>query len=196
MLKDLGQADVAKLAPIPALDEVELLYISENPMFANAHRPTGTFGPLPMRTNSDKLLYGCGTAYIAGLTGGGAYGALRGLQTAQVKAFKVRVNSVLNQSTRYGPWAANSLGVLSMSWALLDSGFELVRGTSDYYNHIGAAFTSGFIFKCTAGLRPAVLTGSILASVVSAYGMWDRGVGQTVSATVSSLLSRGEKQAV
>lgn len=60
-----------------------------------------------------------------------------------------------------------------MGWALIDSSLGLVRDKSDYYNHISAAFLSGFIFKSTAGLRPAFLTGSILASVVSAYGLYD-----------------------
>jgi import inner membrane translocase subunit TIM23 len=36
-----------------------------------------------------------------------------------------------------------------MGWAILDNGLESVRGTSDYYNHISAAFLSGFLFKST-----------------------------------------------
>ncbi|KAI9100539.1 hypothetical protein DFS34DRAFT_614914 [Phlyctochytrium arcticum] len=169
-----------KIAPSPQ-DEVELLYLSDNPLgLPTTAPPTGTFGPLPMRTNYDKLLYGTGTAYLAGLVFGGGYGALRGLRTAQVPTMKVRINNLLNQSTRYGPWAANSLSVLTMGWALLDNTLELARGTSDYYNHIGAAFTSGLIFKCTAGLRPAVLTGSICASVVGGYGVWETITGGAV----------------
>ncbi|KAI9017503.1 hypothetical protein BC832DRAFT_527197 [Gaertneriomyces semiglobifer] len=167
-----------KLAPIADDEDVEFLYISDSPLglpTSDASRPKGTFGPLPMRTNYDKLLYGVGTAYVAGLTFGGGYGALRGLRTAQVPTFKVRMNNLMNQSTRYGPWAANSMGIMTMGWALLDSAFEALRGgESDYYNHLGAAFTSGFIFKCTAGLRPAILTGSILASVVGTYGVVDQ----------------------
>ncbi|KND03196.1 protein transporter TIM23 [Spizellomyces punctatus DAOM BR117] len=180
MLADLGSAGPdlnnvkQKLAPVPQ-DDVELLYLADNPFgLPPTERQTGTFGPLPMRTNYDKLLYGVGTAYLGGLSGGGVYGALRGLRTAQVPTFKVRMNSVLNQTTRYGPWAANSMGILTMGWALLDNAFEMIRGESDYINHISAAFTSGFIFKSTAGLRPAFLTGSILASVVGSYGLWDK----------------------
>jgi hypothetical protein len=61
-----------------------------------------------------------------------------------------------------------------MGWALIDSSLGLVRNTSDYYNHVSAAFLSGVIFKSTAGLKPAFLTGSILASVVSVYGLYDK----------------------
>ncbi|KAJ3169664.1 mitochondrial import inner membrane translocase, subunit timm23 [Geranomyces variabilis] len=165
-----------KLAPaLPSHDDVELLYLSDNPFgLPGQAPPTGTFGPLPMRTKSDKLLYGVGTAYLGGLVFGGGYGALRGLRTAQVPNMKVRMNNILNQTTRYGPWAANSMGVLTLGWAMLDSGLEVARGESDYYNHIGAAFASGMIFKCTAGLRPAVLMGTMFAGVIGAYGIWDR----------------------
>ncbi|KAJ3151170.1 Mitochondrial import inner membrane translocase subunit tim23 [Geranomyces michiganensis] len=164
-----------KLAPVLPQDEVELLYLSDNPFgLPGQEPPTGTFGPLPMRTKFDKLLYGVGTAYLGGLVLGGGYGALRGLRTAQVPNMKVRMNNMLNQTTRYGPWAANSMGILTMGWAILDNAFESARGESDYYNHIGAAFISGLIFKSTAGLRAAVLMGSMFSGVIGAYGIWDR----------------------
>lgn len=152
-------------------DQIELLFIDEHPFIKQKERPQGSFGILPMRTGTDKLLYGTGVAYMSGLAYGGIYGTVRGLQTAQLPTFKVRMNSILNQTTRYGPWAANSLGVMTMTWALLDNTCELLRdGTKDYWNHVGSAFASGFLFKCTAGLRPALITGSLLGSAVSAYG--------------------------
>ncbi|KAJ3023574.1 Mitochondrial import inner membrane translocase subunit tim23 [Thoreauomyces humboldtii] len=177
MFADLQSVESVKqkVAPMPQ-DEVELLYLADNPFgMPGTAPPTGTFGPLPMRTNYDKLLYGVGTAYLGGLTFGGGYGALRGFRTAQVPNMKVRMNNVLNQTTRYGPWAANSMGILTMGWALLDSAFEAIRGgQSDYFNHVGAAFTSGLLFKSTAGLRPAVMTGAILSGVVGAYGVYEK----------------------
>ncbi|KAJ3038733.1 Mitochondrial import inner membrane translocase subunit tim23 [Rhizophlyctis rosea] len=191
LLADLNSADTQKLNP-QQFDDVELLYIIDNPLgLQNQHRPTGTFGPLPMRTGFDKLLYGCGTAYLGGLITGGAYGFIRGLQTAQVPAFKVRMNSVLNQMTRYGPRSANTMGILSMSWATLDNGLEWYRGKADYGNHVGAAFLSGLIFKSTAGLRPAVFTGVLLSSVVGAYGLWEK-----VSAEGIQLPSFNKKEPV
>jgi hypothetical protein len=59
--------EVAALAAFPKDDEIEYLYLNENPFAVQpAERPTGTFGPLPMRTGYDKLLYGCGAAYLGG----------------------------------------------------------------------------------------------------------------------------------
>jgi hypothetical protein len=59
--------EVTALAAFPKDDEIEYLYLNENPFATQpAERPTGTFGPLPMRTGYDKLLYGCGAAYLGG----------------------------------------------------------------------------------------------------------------------------------
>ncbi|KAJ3106420.1 Mitochondrial import inner membrane translocase subunit tim23 [Phlyctochytrium planicorne] len=162
----------SKLHPTVPDDGIEYIFIDENPLAPKKkERPAGHFGPLPMRTVYDKLNYGTGVAYVFGLSVGGMYGAIRGLQIAPGNSYKIRVNSLLNTATRYGPWAANSLGILTMGWALTDNLMQSVRGVSDYYNHISAAFLTGLIFKSTAGIRPALLAGSIMASVVSLYGL-------------------------
>jgi hypothetical protein len=94
--------------------DIEYVYLDENPfMSKNEPRPMGNFGPFPMRTNYDKLLYGSGIAYISGLSYGGIYGTYRGLQTATVPKLNVKINMILNQMTRYGPWAANSMAMMS-----------------------------------------------------------------------------------
>ncbi|KAJ3120689.1 Mitochondrial import inner membrane translocase subunit tim23 [Nowakowskiella sp. JEL0407] len=150
---------------------VEYLTIEENP-FMPEIKLAGSFGPFPMRNDSDKCLYGTGMGYLLGISTGGLYGIIRGLRSSQGKLFRLRLNSVLNSTTRYGPRAANGMGVLTLSWALLDSGLSRLRdGKSDYYNHISAAFLSGFLYRSTAGIRPALFAGWIMASVVSAYGI-------------------------
>lgn len=121
-------------------EEIEFVFIQENPMqrILDKDRPRGSFlGIFPMRTGYDKIWYGTGIAYFSGnylelflinyisfsllgLAYGGIYGTYRGLVTAPNALFKVRMNSIINQTTRYGPWAANSLGVLALSWAIVD----------------------------------------------------------------------------
>ncbi|RKP02714.1 hypothetical protein CXG81DRAFT_17682 [Caulochytrium protostelioides] len=162
-------------------DAVEYLFIDEQPLFPGQQappKPTGSWGPLPMRTGYDKLLYGTGTAYLLGLSTAGAYGAARGWYLTRRQKRLIMINSVLNQSARYGPWAANSLGVMCLAWALTDNALEAYRETSDYYNHVAAAFTSGVLFKCTAGPRAAVLTGTLLSGAVLAYGAAAHYVGE------------------
>jgi len=48
-----------------------------------------------------------------GLCGGGLYGFIKGWTKPQpVLNYKLRLNRALNLSTKYGPWAGNSMGVL------------------------------------------------------------------------------------
>ncbi|KAJ3071178.1 Mitochondrial import inner membrane translocase subunit tim23 [Podochytrium sp. JEL0797] len=180
----------AYLHPITAQSPIEYLFINENPMGAPQGKPkerlTGSFGPLPMRTNYDKLLYGTGAAYFSGFIGGGAYGAIRGLQMAQGSSFKIRFNSVLNSIGRQGPRIANSMGVLTLGWALLDNTLYSWRGeVSDYYNHVGAAFLSGALFKSTAGVRPALIAGGLMSAVVGSYGLWEMSTSEKTKKPVS-----------
>ncbi|KAJ3415703.1 Mitochondrial import inner membrane translocase subunit tim23 [Chytridiales sp. JEL 0842] len=165
-----------QLHPVPAEDqEIEYLFINSHPL-GPKDVPVGSFGPIPMRTGTDKLCYGTGAAYMLGLTYGALYGTYRGLQIAQGNSFKIRMNSVINSGTRYGPWAANSLGILTMGWSLLDNAFSSYRGVSDYYNHFSAAFLTGAIFKSTAGIRPALVAGTLMSSVVGAYALYEGGL--------------------
>jgi mitochondrial import inner membrane translocase subunit TIM23 len=60
----------------------------------------------------DCILFRLIKLLIKGLAYGGVYGTYRGLMTSPNRMFKVQLNSVINQTTRYGPWAANSLGVI------------------------------------------------------------------------------------
>ena len=59
----------AQLYRIPADDRLQLLPIID-PMqmqgLGPKEHPRGSFGPFPMRTNYDKLLYGTGIAYVTG----------------------------------------------------------------------------------------------------------------------------------
>ncbi|KAJ3014388.1 UNVERIFIED_CONTAM: Mitochondrial import inner membrane translocase subunit tim23 [Siphonaria sp. JEL0065] len=202
----------AYLHPITKDNGIEYLFINENPMGAPSATPkerlTGSFGPLPMRTNYDKMLYGTGAAYFSGFIGGGIYGAYRGLQIAQGNSFKIRYNSVLNSIGRQGPRISNSMGVLTLGWALLDNTFYSFRDTSDYYNHLSAAFLSGALFKSTgtvfdslfefqlnlvfyllrtAGVRPALIAGGLMTSVVGAYGLWENFASSDTKAKVPSI---------
>ena len=54
--------------------------------------------------------------YFKGLCGGGIYGFLKGWTKPQpILNYKLRLNRALNLSTKYGPWAGNSMGVLGIN---------------------------------------------------------------------------------
>jgi hypothetical protein len=73
-----------------------------------------------------------------------------------------------------------------MGWAMIDNLLEEIRETKDYYNHTAAAFLSGALFKSTAGIRPAFLTGGILSGVVLAFGAFDSLLNKSKDMTVQS----------
>ncbi|KAJ3120251.1 mitochondrial import inner membrane translocase, subunit timm23 [Physocladia obscura] len=186
--------DISKLTtggayvhPIHETGPTQLLFIAEPALVPGAAaagaKPSGSLGPLPMRTNYDKLLYGTGAAYVAGFAGGGAYGAVRGLQLAKHASPAVVWNAVLNSVGRQGPRFSNSLGALTMGWALLDNLFSSLRHTDDYYNHLAAAFLAGAIFKSTAGVRPALIAGGLMTGAVGLFGIQDAITGRPAKGT-------------
>jgi hypothetical protein len=50
-------------------DEIELIFIQDNPMarVKDEDRPRGSFLFLPMRNTKDKIFYGTGMAYFLGI---------------------------------------------------------------------------------------------------------------------------------
>ncbi|KAJ2997663.1 mitochondrial import inner membrane translocase, subunit timm23 [Globomyces sp. JEL0801] len=151
------------------IDDIEYVYIQDDPMerIKDSDRRTGSFWFIPMRTGYDKVFYGTGFTYASGLISGGVVGVYEGFKRSPNRLFKVQFNSIINQTTRYGPWYANTM---ALGWATLDNLFWSIRGTDDYANHIAAGFTTGLIFKSTQGLRTAVKTGSLLALGITGFG--------------------------
>ena len=45
--------------------------------------------------------------------------------------------------------------------------------TRNYKSHVTSAFITGCIFKSVAGLRPELIMGTLLASVVGSYGFYE-----------------------
>jgi mitochondrial import inner membrane translocase subunit TIM23 len=115
------------------------------------------------------IYYGTGISYLAGLTYGTVYGTWRGIVTAKVPNATVRINNVTNMVARYSTWAGNSLGVLTMQWAIITSMLKGVRGKHDAFGYTASAFASGYLFKVTAGQRQALMSGGIAAGFVGAY---------------------------
>lgn len=187
VLGDLN-VDVDTLRPSDPKRAIDYIRLDENPLdafktkaekeaeAARAARikEVRSWAYLPMKTNGEKMLYGCGATYLAGLCGGGIYGFAKGwTKPAPVLNYKLRLNRALNTSTRYGPWAGNSMGVLGLMYTSIDTLLHKFRKeeSNDYYNHVGAGFLSGAIFKSTAGIRAATLSGGLFAGMVALYGI-------------------------
>jgi hypothetical protein len=138
--------------------------------------PKGGTGPdyIPYsprgRDSFARVSFNTGIAWLSGFLGGGAYGFAEGWRNASSPNWKIKMNSILNASSKRGSNAGNALGILvfmhTASVALLD-----LAETEKY--------------KSTKGPRAAAL-----AAVIGAGASCTYFVGGSV---VSKVLGRGGK---
>lgn len=164
-----GFADPSQLHPLAGLNQQTLDYLSlEDSALSDL---PGSQSALPSRGWSDDLCYGTGVTYLSALTIGGAWGLQEGLRRSNGQPPKLRLNSVLNAVTRRGPFLGNSAGVIALVYNGFNSFIGSMRGKHDSVNSIAAGALSGMIFKSTRGIRPMMISGSIVASVAGAWAV-------------------------
>ncbi|CBK22458.2 Tim23 [Blastocystis hominis] len=111
--------------------------------------------------------------YISGLLVGSLYGSVKGLKLSPSPVFKIRLNSMLNNGAKYGTTLGNYLGVCMWMYGLANTALPYLRLDTyttrhDYLGPIICGFTTGFVFKSTAGIRGACVAGIIGAGVITA----------------------------
>ncbi|KAI1004255.1 hypothetical protein K3495_g3955 [Podosphaera aphanis] len=162
-------ADPSKLHPLAGLDRQTLDYLSlEDSALSDL---PGSQSALPSRGWSDDLCYGTGVTYLTALSVGGAWGLQEGLRRSHGQPPKLRLNSVLNAVTRRGPYLGNSAGVIALVYNGINSFIGHLRGKHDSVNSIVAGALSGMIFKSTRGVRPMMISGSIVATVAGTWAV-------------------------
>lgn len=180
----LGSAslpDASQLHPLAGLNQETLDYLSLDEG-AVSDLP-GSRSALPSRGWSDDLCYGTGVTYLTALSMGGTWGLIEGLNKAPASAApKLRLNSVLNSVTRRGPFLGNSAGVVAMVYNGVNSTIGYYRGKHDSANSIVAGALSGMLFKSTRGIKPMMISGSIVATVAGAWAV-------CISAIYASLIT-------
>lgn len=111
---------------------------------------------------SENLTYITGGAYLGGTILGGAYGGYKGM-TAKVEGVrdvtKLRVNRVLNAGGKTGRNLGNTLGVLGLFYASIESLSGYIREEHDSLNSIIAGGGTGALFKSVSGPRAAAVWG-------------------------------------
>lgn len=134
----------------------------------------------PKARGFNTVFANAGVAYLMGITGGGLYGLRQGIQSAPSSHFRVRFNSILNHSGRYGSRAGNTLGVFAVLYSL----YEVIADQYDLEERIGAraispalgsfvapalgAVGAGVTYYAPSGFRAAGLAGAIGMGSVSA----------------------------
>jgi mitochondrial import inner membrane translocase subunit TIM23 len=165
-----GAYDPAALHPLAGLNQDTLDYLSLDDS-ALSDLP-GSRSILPSRGWSDDLCYGTGVTYLTALSIGGAWGLAEGLNRLPSTAPpKLRLNSALNAITRRGPFLGNSAGVVAMMYNGINSMIGHARGKHDSFNSVAAGAISGAIFRSTKGVRPALISATIVGSVAGTWAV-------------------------
>ncbi|KAJ7973463.1 Mitochondrial import inner membrane translocase subunit TIM23-like protein [Quillaja saponaria] len=114
------------------------------------------------RSWGENLQYYTGCGYLSGAILGAGKGTLEGLKAAEPgDTLKLRINRVLNSGGQTGRRFGNSLGVLGLIFAGLESGIIHWRGTDDLLNSVVAGLGTGALYRAAAGPRSAAIAGAI-----------------------------------
>ncbi|KAJ9122336.1 hypothetical protein QFC22_001757 [Naganishia vaughanmartiniae] len=162
--------DPAKLHPLAELGNgLDYLALEDSKV---ADLPGGT-SALPSRGWTDELCYGTGATYLSGLVLGGAWGLKEGIQRplGTSSSMKLRINSILNACTRRGSFMGNNLGILALFYNGVNSSIDAYRGKHDTLGAIAAGALSGVIYKASAGLKPAIAGGVLMAGASTAWSL-------------------------
>ncbi|CCG26022.1 Tim23 protein [Candida orthopsilosis Co 90-125] len=157
----------ALLHPLAGLDKgIEYLDLEEEKL----NQVEGSQGLIPSRSWTDDLCYGTGAVYLIGLGLGGLSGFQHGLKTLPANSpGKVQLNHILNNITKRGPFLGNNAGVLALTYNLIDSSLDGVRGKHDDVNSVVAGALAGALFRSSRGLKPMAYSSVLMAG---AAGLW------------------------
>ena len=160
---------------IPGGSDIDYDYSKLSPMLGliDTDRPDYIGQATGPKKWNERMTHNCAVVYLTGLILGGAYGAFMGLKKAPSAVMKIRLNSILNYSGKYGSATGNYLGVLMLMYAFTEKVIPLVHldkitSRNDYFGPMICGFTSGCVFKSTAGPRGAIVAGLIGVGVVTA----------------------------
>ncbi|CAL0300036.1 unnamed protein product [Lupinus luteus] len=114
------------------------------------------------RSWGENIQYYAGCGYLSGAVIGGAKGTVEGLSAAEKgESLKLRLNRVLNSGGQTGRRFGNSVGVLGLIFAGLESGMIHFRGRDDLVNSAIAGLGTGALYRAASGPRSAVIAGAI-----------------------------------
>ncbi|ESR46220.1 hypothetical protein WN944_007240 [Citrus x changshan-huyou] len=114
------------------------------------------------RSWGENLQYYTGSGYLSGAVLGAIKGSVEGLRQAEPSdSLKLRVNRVLNSGGQVGRRFGNSLGVLGLIFAGMESGLIYLRDSDDLLNTVAAGLGTGAIYRAAGGLRSAAVAGAI-----------------------------------
>ncbi|CAH0746912.1 unnamed protein product [Bemisia tabaci] len=102
---------------------------------------------------------------------GGASGFYNGLRMTVLEGQtgKLRRTQLLNHVMKRGAATANTLGVVAVMYSGFGVLFSWLRGCDDELNTLGAATTTGMLFRSTSGLKKCGLGGAVGFGLATVY---------------------------
>lgn len=167
----------SKLHPLAGLDKgIEYLDLEDDQLST----VEGSQGLIPSRSWTDDLCYGTGSIYLTGLGFGGFYGFQEGIKAIPINSTgKLKLNTILNHITKRGPFLGNSAGVIALTYNLIDSSFDALRGKHDDYNSIAAGALAGALFRSGRGIKSMGYSSLIVAGTAATWCAAKRLLSQT-----------------
>ena len=174
----MSSSDTASAPPpsLPSLDGLSLRTVAPS-LGVSTEEPDYLDYDIKGRGVWDRTVASTGWGYFMGTIGGGVYGLKTGYATVPNSRFKVRLNSLLNHSGRYGSRVGNAIGCVALLYSL----YEGMADTADIEKYVGpsavaspaaGAFLAGVTYKATAGPRVAAMAGTIgLGAVGATYAL-------------------------
>ncbi|CAN6287714.1 unnamed protein product [Urochloa humidicola] len=122
------------------------------------------------RSWGENLTFYTGVGYLSGAVGGAVLGlrdAARGAEPGETA--KIRANRVLNSCGSSGRRVGNTLGIIGLMYAGIESAMVAARDRDDWINSVAAGLGTGALFRAANGPRSAVVAGA-LGGVLAAAG--------------------------
>lgn len=159
--------DTSRLHPLAGLEKgVEYMDLEDEQLSTME----GSQGLIPSRGWSDDLCYGTGAVYLLGLGIGGFSGLIQGIKAIPPNASgKLQLNTILNNVTKRGPFLGNTAGILALSYNIINSSIDALRGKHDTAGSIVAGALTGAIFKSSKGLKPMSYASGLMAGACAIW---------------------------
>lgn len=125
----------------------------------------------------ERLAYNTGFAYLFGIGSGGLYGVFNGFTTSPSNKLRIRLNSILNKSGRFGSRFGNALGAVAMMYSCLEEFTDrahiedYIPFDEDLVNPPLAAALTGILYKSTQGPKTMVLAGLLGGTAVAGFNV-------------------------
>lgn len=157
--------DAATLHPMANLGSPQLEYLD---LETNTKQADGL---IASRGFFEDLSYGTGAMYLLGLGTGGFFGLSEGLRsTSADMPAKLRTNAILNSITRRGPYLGNLCGCLTLTYNVINGTIDQLRGgVHDDAGSLVAGATTGALWRATKGLRPMLISASLLTGFTAGW---------------------------